>query len=909
MLNKSIAISDKLLFYKNLHWFFAALAFVLYFQTINFSYNFDDELVTINHPKTSKGLAGIKEIFTKPYYEDDAGFAYEYRPITLLSFAIEKEFLGENAKTSHLINLIIYSLTCLVLFKLLNSIFKSQNPLFPILITILFVVYPLHTEVVASIKNRDELLSLFWGLLAFHFFLKETSTKNILIGVFFFLLAMLSKQSIITLAILIPLSQIFFRNSRLKHVLICSLLLWLVVFLFNPANNQYFIIGLFVINICVLSIIYFIQNNGLGNMNISFTEKVPKTVIEESKEKAPILSRLWNFDFREIEREQFFYLRFKYSNINLIVFYLSITVSLFFFVVGENVVGLFLSIFPIAIYSFESKISEKIQHVLFFFAYLSIVGILFRLVAFLELGYALIIISLINKKGVFSKISTGFIIILLLAFLNSSHNFKLLSGFYDALNNFDATAAFFISILVFVTYIGKNLNINIRRFILLFFVVVCVAGILRLSFSTIFKLSIFNYIFFLIFVLSLIVFELRKYINLIFFILIAAVLFFEIKSDYNNIKYEYNTSQVELKVLEIKNINNIVLNEQHRPLKHFETPLKPNSPLKDKISTGLFILGEYAKLHVIPYPMRFYYGYAVITPVDFNNSKVIISIILHLFLIIILLYCFIKEKIISFAILSYLLSMLVFSNIIEVIPGIMADRFTYFSSLWFIVIICFCLFKLFNIDINKNDFKVSKFFVIILTMIFTAYSGLTIARTSKWKNHLSLMLNDIKHLEKSAGANNFLAIQLAIFSSITESTSKSDSLLKEAAFYFNRASLIDSTYFNPAYDLGRVNLFLGNNLEAKKAFERAYFAEPDNLLILLELGKLSFELNDFNDCIRYLSQYLEKYKLNEESHYLYIESLIKMNQKEIALKKAVEALKYFPNSKPISKQIYLLSTE
>ncbi len=69
-------------------YFIFLFSFVIYANTIPNDYNLDDELVTQNHRLTSKGISAIPEIFTSPYYEDKAGYKYEYRPIVLISFAI-----------------------------------------------------------------------------------------------------------------------------------------------------------------------------------------------------------------------------------------------------------------------------------------------------------------------------------------------------------------------------------------------------------------------------------------------------------------------------------------------------------------------------------------------------------------------------------------------------------------------------------------------------------------------------------------------------------------------------------------------------------------------------------------------------------------------------------------------------
>jgi len=196
------------------------LAFLLYANTISNDYNLDDELVTINHRTTSKGFSGISEIFTSFYYEDDVGYKYDYRPITHVSFAIEHQFFGDNTQVSHAVNVILYALLCLLIFYLANSLAPDRSPLLGFLVATIFAIHPIHTEVVASIKNRDEILSLIFGVLAFLSIFKLNSKegffKNLIvwgIALMFFLLGYFSKNSIIFIIGLLPFSIILFRKG------------------------------------------------------------------------------------------------------------------------------------------------------------------------------------------------------------------------------------------------------------------------------------------------------------------------------------------------------------------------------------------------------------------------------------------------------------------------------------------------------------------------------------------------------------------------------------------------------------------------------------------------------------------------------------------------------------------------
>jgi tetratricopeptide (TPR) repeat protein len=202
------------------------LTFLLYGNTIKNSYAFDDNYVAVtnsehpNNPRIEKGIKGIVEIF-KTHYVEIEGQSFEYRPLVLTSFAIEYQFFGSNPHVSHFINILLYGMTCIVLFLLLNKLFKKYNIIFPLLSTLLFLVHPIHTEVVASIKSRDELLAFLFGILSFYFVLKSLESKqilNMLIAVLFFFLASLCKSTYILFLALIPISLYFFTPISFKKI-------------------------------------------------------------------------------------------------------------------------------------------------------------------------------------------------------------------------------------------------------------------------------------------------------------------------------------------------------------------------------------------------------------------------------------------------------------------------------------------------------------------------------------------------------------------------------------------------------------------------------------------------------------------------------------------------------------------
>ncbi len=199
------------------------LTFAFYYNTIFNYFSMDDYHVNISNPQTVKGIAGIPEIFST-LYADDNGMAYGYRPMVRASFALEYQFtagLDTNPYISHFINILLYLLAVLLLYKVLRRLLKDYNPWFPFLITLLFLSHPTHTEVVASLKNRDVLLNFIFSFAAIWQFVSWADTKRIkhlIFGMVSFIFALLSKETAIAQLAVFPLILYFFTDIKLKKL-------------------------------------------------------------------------------------------------------------------------------------------------------------------------------------------------------------------------------------------------------------------------------------------------------------------------------------------------------------------------------------------------------------------------------------------------------------------------------------------------------------------------------------------------------------------------------------------------------------------------------------------------------------------------------------------------------------------
>lgn len=194
-----------------------AAAFIVYANTFRNGYVLDDFSVIKENWVVKKGTEGISTIMKTSYRYGYWSSADElYRPLSLVMFALEWEFWPDNPKPGHIINVMLYAFICVLLFSTLRKILWRFTVFLPFLTALLFALHPIHTEVVANIKSRDELLSFFFLLFTLRFafnYIESSKAKWILYGAVSYFLAFMSKESAIVFLAVIPLTLYFFSNA------------------------------------------------------------------------------------------------------------------------------------------------------------------------------------------------------------------------------------------------------------------------------------------------------------------------------------------------------------------------------------------------------------------------------------------------------------------------------------------------------------------------------------------------------------------------------------------------------------------------------------------------------------------------------------------------------------------------
>ncbi len=225
------------------------LAVVLYAASAGFGYVLDDQMVIWENAYVQQGFGGLRDIFA---YDSFMGFFQKkealylleggrYRPLSLATFAVEVGIFGkDHPGVSHIVNIILYGLTGVLLYRILAGLFPMKENgrwyfSLAFLASLIFVLHPLHTECIANIKGRDEIMALLGSLGALYAVLKYYDRNStawlVLAGVLLFL-ALLSKENAITFVAVIPLTVWFFTKLPAGRSLTSTLPLLAATLLF-----------------------------------------------------------------------------------------------------------------------------------------------------------------------------------------------------------------------------------------------------------------------------------------------------------------------------------------------------------------------------------------------------------------------------------------------------------------------------------------------------------------------------------------------------------------------------------------------------------------------------------------------------------------------------------------------------
>jgi|GEM_PF-3437341 tetratricopeptide (TPR) repeat protein len=140
-------------------------------RTLTHGYVIDDVGIVESNPNAA-ATASLPALFQKHYWQDtyptdrvDQNINYQhYRPLTIASYVLVARSLGNGPAPQHLVNVVLHIVVSWfilwVVYAWLQEVFVAG------LAGVVFVTHPLHTEVIAMLVGRAELLAALGALSA-----------------------------------------------------------------------------------------------------------------------------------------------------------------------------------------------------------------------------------------------------------------------------------------------------------------------------------------------------------------------------------------------------------------------------------------------------------------------------------------------------------------------------------------------------------------------------------------------------------------------------------------------------------------------------------------------------------------------------------------------------------------------
>ncbi len=135
-----------------------------------------------------------------------------YRPTMTTTYSLVYTFFGANPMAYHVVQLLIYIGCSLILFLLLKRFFR---PVIALLVSLIFLVHPINSQIVYSIPSMQEPLMLLFGLSAIYVLSRSQTTKSLITATLLLFLSLLSKETAIVFVCLALLYLFLYNKTRL----------------------------------------------------------------------------------------------------------------------------------------------------------------------------------------------------------------------------------------------------------------------------------------------------------------------------------------------------------------------------------------------------------------------------------------------------------------------------------------------------------------------------------------------------------------------------------------------------------------------------------------------------------------------------------------------------------------------
>lgn len=236
---KNISPADEALSVKRVAAFFAVIGLLIFGFGLWHPFVYDDDPQIVQNGYVHK-LSLIPALFTGGLVHAEAQdigfFSIYYKPLFYTVLNLIVSIFGAKPFPIHLLQLGLHIINATLLFLILSRFIRQPLAFF---LGLIFLVHPLNSEVVVCAADLQDVLFMFFGLLALFFVQRQT---NPVLVTLMLLCSILSKETGVLFFAIVTIHVLLFRNKNLsKHIVAigCASIAYLLLRLLGTKHELF----------------------------------------------------------------------------------------------------------------------------------------------------------------------------------------------------------------------------------------------------------------------------------------------------------------------------------------------------------------------------------------------------------------------------------------------------------------------------------------------------------------------------------------------------------------------------------------------------------------------------------------------------------------------------------------------
>lgn len=274
----------------------------------------------------------------------------------------------------------------------------------------------------------------------------------------------------------------------------------------------------------------------------------------------------------------------------------------------------------------------------------------------------------------------------------------------------------------------------------------------------------------------------------------------------------------------------------------------------DRYASNFVMLGKYLYMLFIPYPLSWDYSYPQFPIVSWANPGALIALLLYIGMGVLIIRGFKKKSIYSFAMLFYLITLFLTSNLVLVIACSFGERFLFSPSVGFCLAIPVLLAKGVKLNPGEKAGKKIETYYGLIGAILVIYTFIVIPRNADWENNYTLFKSGVKTSPNSTRTHGALA---EIYMDSAQKPHISEQAQKYyyglATHEFKRVAELFNTDPNGYFNLGLCYANEGYPDSARLSYRKALELDPKFYSAANNLGVIYYNSGQYDTAIAYLN--------------------------------------------------------